>query len=81
MIVARVVVFIAGAAAVYATFGSAVRTVILPRAVPAKLGRLVFLRMRDLFRLWAGPGATYERRDRVMALYAPVSLLVLLRVW
>jgi hypothetical protein len=81
MIVARVVVFIAGAAAVYATFGSAVRTVILPRAVPAKLGRLVFLRMRDLFRLWAGPGATYERRDRVMALYAPVSLLVLLGVW
>jgi len=81
MIVARIAVFIAGAAAVYATFGSAVRTVILPRAVPAKLGRLVFLRMRDLFRLWAGPGATYERRDRVMALYAPVSLLVLLGVW
>jgi hypothetical protein len=81
MIVARIVVFIAGAAAVYATFGSAVRTVILPRAVPAKLGRLVFLRMRDVFRLWAGPGATYERRDRVMALYAPVSLLVLLGVW
>jgi hypothetical protein len=81
MIVARVAMFIAGAAAVYATFGSAVRTVILPRAIPAKLGRLVFLRMRDLFRLWAGPGATYERRDRVMALYAPVSLLVLLGVW
>jgi hypothetical protein len=58
-----------------------VRTVILPRGIPSKLTRLVFLRMRALFLLWAGPGASYERRDRVMALYAPVSLLILLGVW
>jgi hypothetical protein len=81
MIALRVVVFVLGAAIVYLTFGSAVRTVILPRGVPAKLGRAVFLRMRWVFLLWAGPGATYERRDRVMALYGPVSLLVLLGVW
>jgi hypothetical protein len=81
VVAVKVVVFIAGALAVYATFGSAVRTVILPRAVPAKLTRLVFLRMRDVFLLWAGPGAGYERRDRVMAVYAPISLLVLLAVW
>src|SRR5439155_19720204 len=81
MMVVRWVVFAAGALVVYATIGSAVRTVILPRGVPARLARLVFVPMRDLFRLRAGPSASYERRDRVMALYAPVSLLVLLATW
>jgi hypothetical protein len=78
---ARVAIFLAGVAVVYFTVGSAVRTVILPRGVPAQLGRFVFLHMRTLFRVRAGPGAPYEKRDRVMALYAPVSLLVLLAVW
>lgn len=81
MVAVRVIVFLAGAVAVYATVGSAVRTVILPRGVPSKLARAVFLPTRAVFRLWAGPGATYERRDRVMALYAPVALLILLGVW
>ena len=81
MIVFRVAVFLAGAAVVFFTLGSAVRTVILPRGVPARLGRFVFVNMRRVFGVWAGPGASYPRRDRVMALYAPVSLLVLLAVW
>jgi len=81
VIAARIVVFAAGAFVVYATVGSAVRTVILPRGVPAKLGRFVFVTLRSVFRLWAGPSATYERRDRVMALYAPVGLLALLATW
>jgi hypothetical protein len=76
-----VIVFVLGVAVVYLTVGAAVRTVILPRGVPSRLSRMVFVPMRTLFRVWAGPGATYERRDRVMALYAPVSLLVLLAVW
>jgi hypothetical protein len=81
MAVLRVIAFVAGALIVYLTVGSAVRTVILPRGIPSKLTRVVFVRMRAVFRLWAGPGASYERRDRVMAVYAPVSLLVLLGVW
>ena len=81
MIAVRVVAFVAGAVLVYLTVGSAVRTVILPRGVPSKLARLVFLRVRTLFLWRAGPGASYERRDRVMAVYAPVSLLILLGVW
>src|SRR5437870_5689779 len=81
MTAVRWMTFAAGALVVYATLGSAVRTVILPRGVPARLARVVFVRMRDLFRLRAGPSATYEKRDRVMAMYAPVSLLVLLAVW
>ena len=81
MIVFRISVFAAGAAIVWFTLGSAVRTVILPRGIPAHLGRFVFVNMRRVFGVWAGPGASYPRRDRVMALYAPVSLLVLLAVW
>src|SRR6266545_6837670 len=81
MVIARGLVFGGGALVVIATFGSAVRTVILPRGIPAKLGRVVFISMRSLFRLRIGRNATYERRDRVMAAYAPTSLLMLLVVW
>lgn len=81
MAVLRVLTFVAGAAVVVATFGSAIRTVILPRGVPARLGQFVFVAMRKLFRLRAGRSPSYEKRDRTMALYAPMSLLVLLMVW
>jgi hypothetical protein len=81
VLVVRIAIFLAGAAIVYFTVGSAVRTVILPRGVPARLGRFVFVNMRTVFRLRAGVSAPYEKRDRIMALYAPVSLLVLLATW
>lgn len=81
MIVARWMSFVGGAILVSATLGSAVRTVILPRGVHAGLTRRVFWTMRGIFRLRAGPRAPYERRDRVMALYAPISLLTLVLVW
>jgi hypothetical protein len=77
----RVAAFILGVAAVLATFGSAVRTVVIPRGVPSRLSRFVFFQMRRIFRLWARPGKPYEQRDRIMSLYAPVSLLVLLLTW
>jgi hypothetical protein len=81
LVIVRALVFVAGAGLVVATFGSAVRTVILPRGIPAKLARLVFITVRALFRVRIGRNATYERRDRVMSGYAPTSLLVLLVVW
>jgi hypothetical protein len=79
--VVRAVVFVVGVAMVLLTFASAVRTVVIPRGIPARLGRFVFFNMRRLFRLRARPKLPYEKRDRVMALYAPISLLVLLLVW
>src|SRR5919106_2175234 len=81
MVVVRQLVFIAGVVAVVATFGSAVRTVVIPRGISARLSRFVFFQMRRLFRLRARPKAPYEKRDRIMALYGPVSLLVLLVTW
>ena len=81
MVWVRVVLFLVGLVVVVGTFGSAVRTVVIPRGIPARITRVVFLSMRAAFRLRARPGRSYEDRDRVMALYAPVSLLVLLLTW
>ncbi|MDQ2825975.1 MAG: hypothetical protein M3Y04_03240 [Actinomycetota bacterium] len=77
----RIVVFVAGAGAVTGTVGSAVRTVVLPRGIPAKLGAAVFLSVRALFRVRLRRTSTYERRDSVMAGYAPTALLSLVTVW
>jgi hypothetical protein len=79
--IVQVVVFLLGLALVVAVFGSALRTVVLPRGIPARITRFVFLAMRGLFRLRARPGLPYEDRDRIMAMYAPASLIVLLLTW
>src|SRR5437899_4315346 len=81
MIVLRAVVAVAAALIVYLTIGSAIRTVVLPRGVRARISRVVFITMRWVFRIRAGRNASYERRDAVMASYAPVSLLALLATW
>jgi hypothetical protein len=78
---ARVLVFALGAAMVAGTVGSAVRTVVLPRGVPAKMAAFVFVSMRQLFRLRLRRVSSYQDRDRVMALYAPLSLLSLALTW
>jgi hypothetical protein len=81
MLVLSIALFGVGALIVAATVGSAVRTVVLPRGVPSLLTRYVFRVMRGIFRLRVGRHPTYERRDRIMALYAPLSLLILVLVW
>jgi hypothetical protein len=81
VIALRVLAGVSGGVVVIATLMSAVRTVILPRGVPVRLGRHVFRAMRKLFELRVGKDASYHRRDRVFALYAPVTLLVLLVTW
>ena len=77
----RVLATIAGLFFIVATLMSAVRTVILPRGVPVRLGRRVFRTMRFLFDLRVGKDASYRRRDKFFALYAPLSLLALLVAW
>ncbi len=60
---------------------SAVRATVLPRGVRQRLSRWVFLSLRVVFRLAAGRSPSYERRDRIMAMYGPVALLALLAAW
>jgi hypothetical protein len=74
-------VFVVGAAVVAAVFLSAVCTVVVPRGVPVRLTRVVFRTMRRLFELRSRYASTYEERDRAMALYAPLTLIVLPVVW
>ena len=77
----RIVAFAAGIAIVIGTFLSAVRTFVLPRSSPTILTRVIFLTMRDLFSIFEKRATTYEQRDRILALYAPLSLLVMPPVW
>jgi hypothetical protein len=81
VIVVRVAAFIAGVVVVLLTLGSAVRVVILPRGVASRLSRVVFISMRALFQLRMRRSWEYQRRDYILAFYAPVSLLTLLVVW
>jgi fumarate reductase subunit D len=73
--------FVAGAAVVAAVFLSAVCTVVVPRGVPVRLTRIVFRSMRRVFEIRSHAASTYEQRDRAMALYAPMTLIVLPVVW
>ncbi len=79
--VIRVLLFAAGASIVLATLSSAVRTFVLPRGAVHVIPRTVFAAMRLVFHLRMRQETTYLGRDRVMALYAPVSLLVLPAAW
>src|SRR5437899_1400345 len=73
--------FLAGGALVVWTLLSAVRAVVQPRGDVVLLSRIVFVGWRDLFRLILRPFNTYEQRDRVFALYAPIGLLTLPMAW
>jgi len=81
MLPLRIIAFGAGAALVGATVLSAVRTFVLPRAAQVYLSRMVFLLVRRVFGLLARPSRPYAYRDRVMAMYAPTSLVVLPGAW
>ncbi len=73
--------FVAGALLVFVVLDSAVRTFVLPRGVVVRLTRVVFLGLRSVFGIPLRFAKTYEQRDRVMALYSPLALLVLPAVW
>jgi hypothetical protein len=83
VIAARVIV---GALAVWglgAVLTSVLRTVVLPRAVPARLARFAFLAVRRLLlvRLRLTGRSDYRSRDRVFALQAPLGVFAQLLTW
>jgi hypothetical protein len=73
--------FVGGALLVLTAMDSAVRTFVLPRGAVVLYTRLVFLGVRWFFDARMRFARTYEARDRVMALYAPLSLLILPGTW
>ena len=57
---------------------AAVRTFVVPRGTVVLFTVVVFrVDTSGFFALFASPRRTYEARDRVMALYAPIALLAL----
>ncbi len=78
---AEVVAVVAGVAIVALTLSSAVRSTILPRGVQNRMSRLATVAVQLAFRLRSGRSASYERRDRLMAMLGPTALLLLLASW
>ncbi len=70
-----------GCLLVFGVVLSAMRTVVLPRAEPVRLTSVVFRLTRMAFDLLLRTQTRFEGRDRLMAHYAPVSLLLLPFVW
>lgn len=81
MILLRIFVFFIGLFLAAYTFISATRTFVLPRSASVKLTRIVFLSVRKLFELLMKALPTYEQRDSLMAIYAPISLLLMVPAW
>ena len=72
-----VMLVIVGVVAVGIVLDAAVRTFVVPRGAVVLFTVVIFRSVRWVFGLFASPRRTYEARDRVMALYAPLALLAL----
>ena len=81
MIAGRVAAALVGAVVVLWTLASAIQTVVVPRDTQVALTRVHFRTVRRVFAFVVRPTTSYERRDRILALYAPVSLVLLPGVW
>ncbi|HMJ79809.1 MAG TPA: hypothetical protein VK592_02055 [Candidatus Dormibacteraeota bacterium] len=77
----RIVVGLAGVALVARTMLAALRSLLLPRGANDRVSRFLFLVVRRTFGWVAGPERPYAFRDRILAYYGPVSLLLVLIFW
>ena len=81
MVAVRVLVFLAGLTIVLFTMSEALKTVVVPRAVSSVITRFVFVNSRRLFDAMTFRSKDFAVRDRLLAYYAPVSLVILPGVW
>ncbi len=79
--IVRIAVAAVGVVVVLTTLYSAIRTVVLPRAAVSMMTYVHFRTLRAVFDLFASPKRPFIKRDAVMALYAPISLVLLPGVW
>lgn len=81
MLLLRYLVFTAGLALVIATLSTSIQTLVLPRSANVLLTRAIFRSVNLVFQLRARRARTFQERDRVMALYAPLALLTMPVIW
>lgn len=77
----RIAIFVFGLCLVCATLFSAIRSFVLPRGAPDVITAIAFRCIRLLFALPLAFARTYSARDRIMALYAPISLFIFPPIW
>src|ERR1700692_3829801 len=77
----RVVAGVIGTFIVLATGWSVLGTLVVPRRIRSRVPRAVFLVGRTAFRFFADRENSYERRDRILALQAPVQLVGQVVAW
>jgi hypothetical protein len=80
-IAGRVVAVAIGLWTAASTFVSATKTVVVPRPTSQRVTRLVFISMRRLFDFVAHERRPFEERDRMLAVLAPLSFVLLPFVW
>lgn len=64
-----------------AVFLSAVKTVVVPRGGSLRITRALFWASGKLFNKWAHSRRAYEDRDRILAVYAPLTFVLLPILW
>ena len=77
----RVVAGIFGAFIVLATGWSVLGTLVVPRRIRSRIPRIVFIVNRSVFHFFADKTSSYDRRDRVLAVQAPVQLIAQVVAW
>ncbi|GGF16581.1 hypothetical protein [Hymenobacter cavernae] len=77
----HVLAFVAGGFLVVMVILAAVRSFVMPRNESVLINNWTFMAIRFVFNQLATKQKTYAKRDRIMALYAPLSLVSLPIVW
>jgi hypothetical protein len=76
MLLLRITASLIGTFIVAGTLVSAIKTFVLPRGINVWLTAVIFRTISFFFRIRV-KNATYAERDRIMALFAPITLFVL----
>jgi hypothetical protein len=71
----EILLIVVGVVAVFVVLDAALRTFVLPRGASVLFTHVIFRSVRHALNAVARPNRSYEWRDRVMALYAPLALL------
>jgi hypothetical protein len=81
VIVLQVMATVGGVVLVFWALLSALKTIVLPRAEASIVVTTLFINLRRIFDVICSPKRSFAFRDRVMAYYAPVGLLLLPVTW
>ncbi|MEM7336029.1 MAG: hypothetical protein AAF490_28375 [Chloroflexota bacterium] len=77
----RILAILLGLWIVGYTFIAATKTFVLPRSAQVALTRFVFMTSRAIFNFIVNKLPTFEQKDQLMAIFAPLTLLLMVPTW